>query len=86
MLAVAVDEDHGAEPRVIEAGEQRRLFAEVARQRHHLHVERARRQRPRNRKRIVAAAVVDIDHFTGKSAVGAKRPRNLDQPGVQAHK
>ena len=65
MLAVAVDEEHRAEPRVIEAGKQRGLFAEVARQRDHLHVERARRQRARNRKRVVAAAVVDVDHFTG---------------------
>ena len=39
MLAVAVDEHHGAEPGMIEAGEQRRLLAEIARQRHHLDVD-----------------------------------------------
>ena len=46
---------------MIEAGEQRRLLAEIARQRHHLHVERFGRQRARDRERVVAAAVVDID-------------------------
>ena len=40
MLAVAVHEQRRAEPRVIEAGQQRRFLAEVARQRQHLHVER----------------------------------------------
>ena len=39
MLAVAVHEQHGAEPRMIEAGEQRRFLAEIARQRDDLHVE-----------------------------------------------
>ena len=33
MLAVAVHEQHGAEPRVVEPGEQRRLLAEIARER-----------------------------------------------------
>ena len=44
MLSVAVDEQHGAEPGVIEAGEQRRLLAEIARQRQQLNVERRGRQ------------------------------------------
>ena len=39
MLSVAVDEHHGAETGMVEAGEQRRLLAEIARQRHHLDVD-----------------------------------------------
>ncbi len=31
MLAVAIDEQHGAAPGMIEAGKQRRLLAEIAR-------------------------------------------------------
>ena len=84
MLAVAVDEQHGAEPRVIEAGKQGGLLAEIARQRHHLNVERGRRQRAGDRERIVAAAVIDIDHLAGQRAVGAERSRDLDQPRMQA--
>ena len=79
MLAVAVDEQHGAEPGVIEAGEQRRLLAEIARQRHDLHIERRGRQRAGDRKRIVAAAVVDIDHLAGEPALGAERARHLGE-------
>ena len=45
MLAVAVHEQHGAEPGMVEAGEQGRLLAEIARQRHHLDIERIGRQR-----------------------------------------
>ena len=45
MLAVAVHEQHRAEAGVVEAGQQRRLLAEIARQRDHLHVERFGRQR-----------------------------------------
>ena len=40
MLAVAVHEQHGAEPGMVEAGEQGGLLAEIARQRDHLDVER----------------------------------------------
>ena len=39
MLAVTVHEQNRAEPGVIEAGEQRRLLAEIARQGDDLHVE-----------------------------------------------
>ena len=68
MLAVAVDEEHGAAPGMIEAGEQRRLLAEIARQRHHLDVERVGRQAAGDGERAVAAAVVDIDHFAGRAS------------------
>ena len=44
MLAVGIHEQHGAAPRMLQPGEQRRLLAEVARQGDHLHVEPVRRQ------------------------------------------
>ena len=83
MLAVAVHEQHRAAPRMVEAGEQRRLLAEIARQRHHLDIEPVA-----GRARAIAsvsslAAVVDVDHLAGERArVGAAgaRPR----PGVRA--
>ena len=83
MLAVAVDEQNRAEPGMIEAGEQRRLLAEIARQRDHLHVERVRRQGAGDGQRVVAAAVVDIDHFAGQRALGAESARDFDEPRVQ---
>ena len=61
MLSVAVHEQHGAEAGVIEAGEQRRLLAEIARQRDDLDVETVGREFARSGERRVAAAVVDID-------------------------
>ena len=85
MLAVAVDEQNGAEPGVIETtGEQRGLLAEIARQRHHLDVEAARGQAAGDGKRAVAAAIVDIDHFAGQRTYGRKPWRDLDQTGMQA--
>ena len=84
MLAVAVDEQNRAEPGVIEAGEQRRLLAEIARQRDHLHVEPGRRQGAGDGERVVAAAVVDIDHFAGQRALGGESSRDFDEPRVQA--
>ena len=86
MLAVAVHEQHGAKPGVIEARHQRRLLAEVARQRHDLHVEHLGRQAVGDRKAVVAAAVVDIDHFGRKPARLAQLPRDLDQAIVQPRK
>ncbi len=84
MLAVAVDEQDGAEPGVVEAGQERRLLAEIARQRHHLDVERGGRQRARDGQRVVGAAVVDIDDFAGEPARRGKLLRHLDQAGVHA--
>ena len=46
---------------MIEAGEQRRLLAEIARQRDDLDVEAVGRKFARGRERGIAAAVVDID-------------------------
>ena len=52
MLSIAVDEQHGTEPGVIEAGEQRRLLAEIARQRQQLNIERRGQQLVSDRKPI----------------------------------
>ena len=68
MLAVAVHEQHGAVPRVIEPGGKRRLLAEIARQRDDLHVERGGRERARDAQRVVRAAVVDVDDLDDKPA------------------
>src|SRR5262249_33692393 len=83
MLSVAVDKQHGAEPGVIEAGEQRRLLAEIARERDNLNIDGRGRQLLSDRKRLVAAAVVDIDHLASESALSAKRERNLGEGGMQ---
>src|SRR5262249_46223257 len=82
MLAIAVDEQHGAAARMIEAGEQRRLLAEIARQRNHLHVKRRRRQFAGNGKRAVTTAVIDVDDFTGQRACHGEALRHLDEPRV----
>ena len=84
MLAVAVDEQRGAAPRVIEAGKQRRLLAEIARQRNHLDVDAVRRQFAGDGERAVAAAVVDIDDFAGQRAGRGEVLRDLDEPAVHA--
>ena len=84
MLAVAVDEQHGAAPRVVEAGKQRRLLAEIARQRNHLDVDAGRRQVAGDGERAVAAAVIDIDDLAGQRAGRGEALRDVDQPAVHA--
>ena len=65
--------------RMVEPGRQRRLLAEIARQRHHLDVDRLGRQPLRHGEAVVAGAVVDIDHFGGEPALLPKLARDLDQ-------
>ena len=84
MLAVAVDEHHGAEPGVVEAGQQRRFLAEIARQRHHLHVEPVGRKGARDGERVVGAAVVHIDDFAGERACPLQILRDVGEPRMQA--
>ncbi len=84
MLAVAVDEQHGAAPRVFEAGKQRRLLAEIARQRNHLDVDAGRRQVAGDGERAVAAAVVDIDDLAGQRAGRGEALRDLKEPAMHA--
>ena len=67
MLAVAVHEQQRAAAGMVQPRHQRGLLAEIARQRHHLDVERVGGKRARDRQRVVGAAVVDIDHFAGKA-------------------
>ena len=89
MLAVAVDEQHGAEPGVIEAGEQRRFLAEIARQRHHLDVEarwpatrarwRACRRGCRRRHRLPRRRARAV-------AAGSARPRSAAHAGARGQR
>ena len=83
MLAISVHEQHGAEAGMIEAGEQRRLLAEIARQRHHLHVERIGRQRMGDAIGVVLAAVIDIDDFHRQVVFDLERARDLADALVQ---
>src|SRR5580700_5597905 len=62
MLAVAIDEQRGAEPGMVEAGEQGRFLAEIARQRDDLNVDGAGGELMNDSECVVAASVVDIDH------------------------
>ena len=68
---------------MIEPGEQRRLLAEIARERDDLDIEAVGRKLARGGERRVAAAVVDIDHLGGKPAAGLQRMRDLDDAPVQ---
>ena len=63
MLTVAVHEQHGAEPGMIEAGEQGGLLAEIARQCDHLDIERIGDERMGDSAGAIGAAVVDINDF-----------------------
>ena len=86
MLAVAVHEQHGAEPGMVEAGEQSGLLAEIARQRDHLDVERIGDERTGDLGGAVAAAVVDIDDFGREIALDLEPARHLGDALVQGGK
>ena len=86
MLAVAIHEQHGAEPRMIETRQQRRLLAEIARQRHDLDVERLGRQGVRHGQTVVAAAVIDIDHLGRKTALLPQLAGDLGELRVKLRK
>src|SRR5262249_16811143 len=77
MLAVAVHEQHRAEAGVIEAGEERRLLAEIARERNDLDVEINGGKSARRFEGGVAAAVVDIDHLARETADGLEPAGDL---------
>ena len=74
MLAVAVHEQHGAAPGMVEPRHQSGFLAEIARQRHHLDVERAGGQSARDAERGVGAAVVDIDDLAAEAVTLPERP------------
>ena len=69
---------------MVEPGHQGCFLAEIARQRHHLHVERVRNEAARDRQRGVCAAVIDIDDFAGEAVTLPQRARQTAQPLVQA--
>ena len=84
MLAVAIHEQHRAIAGIIEPGHQRRFLAEIARQRHHLHVERRRGgQAAGDHQRIVGAAVIDINHLAAQPVALLQRGGQRLQPFVQ---
>ena len=83
MLAVAVHEQHGAEPGVVETGHQRGLFAEVARQRDHLDIERIGDERIGDQRGFIAAAVVDVNHFAAQAALDLEPTRHFGDALVQ---
>ncbi len=83
MLAVAIHEQHGAEPRMIETRQQGRFLAEVARQRHDLDVQGLGRQGMRHRQAVVAAAVIDVDHLGRQATLLSQLAGNLGKPRVK---
>ena len=83
MLAVAVHEQHGAPPCMVQPRHQGRFLAEIARQRHHLHVERIRCEAIGNCERRIGAAVVDIDDLAGQRIALPQRPCQNAKPFVQ---
>ena len=85
MLAVAVHEQHRTEPGMVEACHQCSLLAEIARQRHRLHVEFIGRQVARDRQRGVCRAVVDVNHFAGQAIALLQFDRERRDAVVQRH-
>ena len=83
MLAVAVHEQHGAEPGMVETGKQGGLLAEIARQRDHLDIERVGDQRLGELAGRIGAAVVDIDDFGRQAALDLEPARHLGDALVQ---
>ena len=83
VLAVAIHEKHGAEPRVIETGEKRGLLAEIARQRDDLNIERQRRQAIGYITGAVVAPVVDVNNFKVQPALVLQEARNLRNAFMQ---
>ena len=91
MLAVAVHEQHRAAPRMVEPRHQGGFLAEIARQRHHLNVERVglqgardarawyrrcrRRHRPLRWRGRSAAAMSWRGRSAARAATRARRPR-----------
>ena len=65
VLAVSVSEQHAAEAGVVEAREQGRFLAEIARQGDDLHIEAVGKSAG-ERGRGIAAAVVDVDYLAGE--------------------
>ncbi len=86
MLAVAVHEHHGAMARVVEAREQSRFLAEIARQRDDLDIEAVGCKSASEDERRVSTAVVDIDHLGGETAHRLEPACDLDDASMQAER
>ena len=86
MLSVAVDEQHRTQARIVEAREQRRLLAEVARQRDELHVRAGGRQLRRDGAGRVGAAVIDVDDLAFEATFLPQRPTAVGEPRVERGK
>jgi hypothetical protein len=83
MLAVAVNEQHGAIAGMFEPREQRGFLAEIARQRDHLHVGGAGGQGMGDRKCIVARSVIDINEFAAQAVLFLQPARDAGEHVVQ---
>src|SRR5262249_26377492 len=83
MLPVTVHEQHGPQAGMIEAGEQRRLLAEITRERDDLNIQIVGWKRTRGRERGIGAAVVHIDHLGGKVACCLECAGDLDNASVK---
>ncbi len=86
MLAITVHEQHGAAPGMVQSRHQRGFLAEVARQRHHLNIERIGGKPARDGKRRIGAAVVNINDLAGQPIALAQRLRQPAKPLVQKRK
>ena len=83
MLTVAVHEQHGAAPGMVQSRHQGGFLAEIARQRHHLNVERIGGKPARDAERRVRAAVIDIDDLAGEAVALPQRLCPSAKPLVQ---
>jgi len=83
MLTIAVHEHHGAAPGMVQSGHQRGFLAEIARQRHHLNIERIGAKPAGDAERAVGAAIVDIDDLAGEAVALPQRLGQTAKPLVQ---
>ena len=74
VLQVAVEHHHGVGVAVVEAGEQRRLLAEAARERQHRNRRVRSGQRAQQVEAAVAAAVDHVQHAALSSRRGPRAP------------
>ena len=87
MLTVAVHEHDRAAPGMVQSRHQGGFLAEIARQRHHLNVERIGLERPRRSASVASVrAVIDIDDLAREAVTLPQRPGERDQTFMQSRK
>ena len=86
VLTIAIHEKHGAEAGVVETGEKRGFFAEVARQHDDLNIQWHRRQAFGDLAGAVVAAVVDVNDFEVQAALVLQEARDLGNALMQGGK